>query len=193
LNNRYFLMRHGHSLANESGKILSNPKIGTKGWGLTEKGRKQIKEGVKKAIASGLLDKSVIVYSSDFSRAWESAVLAAELLGAPSPQKDIRLRERFFGDYEQTSDSNYEKVWAMDKENGANTQEGVESPDHVQGRIMTLIADLEERHKDCSILLVSHGDALQIGQTWFEGRLACQHRLLNHLETGEIRRVASPR
>jgi broad specificity phosphatase PhoE len=41
-------MRHGHSLANESGKILSNPKIGTKGWGLTEKGRKQIKEGVKR-------------------------------------------------------------------------------------------------------------------------------------------------
>lgn len=190
MNNYYYVMRHGNSKANEAGLIISNPAIGVlPEWGLTDLGREQVREGVDRALNDFLLNQSVIIYTSDFARALETAKLTANLLKSPSPRVDIRLRERFFGRFDQTSDSNYAKVWFHDENKGVNTKEGVESPDHVQKRIRSLIIELEESHRDCHIILVSHGDALQIAQTWFEGKPSHIHRSLKHLETGEIRQL----
>jgi broad specificity phosphatase PhoE len=63
----------------------------------------------------------------------------------------------------------------------------VESVNQVMSRVTELIIDLERRFADTSLLLVSHGDALQILQTAFAGRDASTHRQLQHLQTAEIR------
>ena len=39
LNNRYFAMRHGHSVGNQRGTIVSHPENGCGGFGLSELGR----------------------------------------------------------------------------------------------------------------------------------------------------------
>jgi len=40
-------MRHGHSEANEQGIIVSRPEIGTRRYGLTEKGRAQVEASAR--------------------------------------------------------------------------------------------------------------------------------------------------
>ncbi|MBN2625993.1 MAG: histidine phosphatase family protein [Spirochaetales bacterium] len=186
MNNRYYALRHGQSEANEAGRIVSHPDEGTAKWGLTPLGRRQIEEGMKKSD----LKETTLIITSDFLRARETAALAAEILGCPLPREDVRLRERYFGKYDGRDDSHYHRVWEHDEGNGNNREGNVESPEDVRARIALLVAELEENYLDRDILLVSHGDALQIGQTLFQGKESHEHRSLAHLETGEVRRLA---
>lgn len=185
MNNNYYVMRHGKSQANEAGVIISAPETGTVKWGLTDVGRDQISQ----SLTSSPLSKDTLIYTSDFLRTWESAQIVAEMLGCAQPIKDSRLRERFFGDYEEMSSDNYPLIWKEDEENNNNGDKGVESPLQVQERIKSIIADLERTHRNADILLVSHGDSLQIAQTFFQGKQACEHRSLDHLGTGEVRKL----
>ncbi len=184
LKNSYYLMRHGRSLANEEGIIISSPDNGCSGWGLADRGREQIRIALQK---QNILDRETLIYCSDFKRTRESADLAAEILGTPPPLTTVLLRERNFGSYEKTEDKNYQKVWDKDVDDPENSSCGVESPRQVRDRFLALLAELEERYKGRNILLVSHGDILQIALTWAEKRGPETHRSLKHLETAEIR------
>lgn len=64
MRNRYYLMRHGESLANVADKIISLPENGLEGYGLSELGQKQAWDSAK---ASGL-PATTIVVASDFLR-----------------------------------------------------------------------------------------------------------------------------
>lgn len=185
LSNDYYVMRHGHSLANQQGLIVSHPVNGCAGFGLSERGREQVRASLQH---NDLLDADTIVLSSDFSRAFESATIAADLLGCSTGvETDLRLRERDFGELELGPDSAYASVWEQDKQDPDGLFRGAESANQVMARITGLILDLEQRHVNATLLLVSHGDALQILQTAFAGRNASAHRQLQHLQTAEIR------
>ena len=56
-------------------------------------------------------------------------------------------------------------------------------------RTTALIADLERRYSGRDILLVSHGDTLQIMQAGFLRMDPSAHRRLPHLDTAEIRQL----
>ena len=56
-------------------------------------------------------------------------------------------------------------------------------------RTTALIADLEQRYSGRDILLVSHGDTLQILQAGFLRVDPSGHRRLPHLDTAEIREL----
>jgi probable phosphoglycerate mutase len=104
-------------------------------------------------------------------------------------QLDKRLRERFFGIYDNTSDENYNIIWKNDQENLIkNLNDQIESVESVRQRTTDLIKELEEKYENKIIFLVSHGDSLQILQTAFE-RIsnANQQRYLKHLERAEFR------
>ena len=94
LNNKYFALRHGESLANKKSIIASNPKYATTKFGLTEKGREQVKNAVS---ISKLIGKKVIIYSSDFLRTKETAETARKILKAKPIILSTKLRERYFG------------------------------------------------------------------------------------------------
>ena len=168
MNNRYYALRHGRSEANEAGLIVSHPEEGTKKWGLTPEGRRQVEKGVERSPLGG----NALIVTSDFVRARETAALASRVLGCAEPEEDSRLRERYFGSYDGKDDSHYALVWEEDEKDGDNKREGVESPREVAARIASLVAELEDRYAGRDIILVSHGDALQIGQAWFEGKEA---------------------
>jgi broad specificity phosphatase PhoE len=187
--NEYFLARHGHSLANEAGTILSDPEAGTTAFGLTEKGKTQVRASAEAAKESGMLDETALIISSDFTRARETAEIIAEVLGVSGVIFSEKLRERYFGDWERKSNSHYQDVWDEDVKDSSHTHNNVESVDAVRARATELIRELEGKHFGKVIILVSHGDALQILQTAFENVPGSAHRLLPHLGTAEIRKV----
>lgn len=189
LQNRYFVLRHGKSSANEYGIILSNPEEGVTNYGLTEEGKEQVRESVQGAKRKGIIDEKTIIYSSDFKRCRETSKIARDILQCGQIHLTEALRERYFGVWEKTSHSNYQKVWDLDAQNPNHNINNVESANDVLKRVMSLIYDLEEKYQNANILLVSHGDALQILQTAFNNLSPASHRQLPPLVTAEIREL----
>ena len=189
MRNTYYALRHGKSTANDEELIVSDPENGVPHYGLSEEGRRQIAGAIAEAIQSHTLDHTTLIVSSDFARTRETAEIAAGLLGTNDIIMTPKLRERFFGAWEKQHNSNYQKIWADDMLDGAHKNNGVESTREVLSRTTSLIRDLEDTYTGRNILLVSHGDALQILQTAFERVDSSSHRLIPHLETGEIRRL----
>jgi broad specificity phosphatase PhoE len=187
--NEYFVIRHGKSLANEREIIVSDPKEGVVGYGLTEEGKLEVARTVNEAKENNILDASAIIISSDFIRARETANIAAEILGVKEVIQTPKLRERYFGQWEATHNSNYQKVWDDDVKDHTHTANDVESVADVLARGIALIKELEEKYSSQRILLVSHGDTLQILQTAFKQEHPSKHRSLDHLGTAEIRRL----
>jgi broad specificity phosphatase PhoE len=186
LHNHYFVMRHGESKANIAGIIIASPENGLKGdYGLTKRGFLQ----AEYAAAQSSLGATTIIYSSDFSRAQQTAETVAHVIGAALPQTVAALRERYFGAFETQSNTHYQDVWVDDSVDAAHQNNGVEAVDHVVERSTAFILELEKKFRDETILLVSHGDTLQILQTAFEKIDCRQHRSLSHLETAEIREL----
>lgn len=187
LNNRYFAMRHGHSLANQRAIIVSQPENGLDGFGLSDRGRVQVRESLQSFDTSPV---DIIIVSSDFCRARESAEIAAQSLDAVEAiNLDPRLRERNFGELELTADSRYADVWQADAENPDHQLMGVESVNQVMKRVTSVILEYEEHCSNTCILLVSHGDALQILETAFARMDGSAHRQLEHLHTAQIREL----
>jgi len=189
LKNKYFIIRHGESKANVAHILLSHPKDGTVSFGLSPKGKKQVKVSVSKSKKEKLLDSDVIIYSSDFLRAKETAEIAQKLLGIKKINFHKKLRERYFGKFDKTSLDNIKIAWAHDEKDSDHKHKGVESPNKVLKRTLAVIAELDKKYKDKKILLVSHGDVLQILHTHFSKKPVSQHRKIPHLETAEIKEL----
>ena len=184
LANRYHAMRHGQSKANDAGVIVSGIDTDRGGdYGLSERGLRQADAAAQ---ACGL-PADTVIYSSDFSRARQTAEVVREHLGAPEVILTEALRERCFGDLEGTSVANYARVWTAEGAGGDHVRDGVEPAATVLDRTTALVADLERRYSGRDILLVSHGDTLQILQAGFARADPAGHRGLPHLETAEIR------
>ncbi|MGH3290447.1 MAG: histidine phosphatase family protein [Trebonia sp.] len=185
LANRFRAMRHGQSKANEAGVIVAAIESDRRGdYGLSELGLRQARAA---ADACGLPADTVIC-SSDFSRARQTAEIVRARLGAADVIVTEALRERCFGDLEGATVASYAKVWAAD-ETDAGHVNGVEPPAAVLDRVTAFVAGLERRHAGRDILLVSHGDTLQILQAGFLRLDPAQHRRLPPLGTAEIREL----
>lgn len=179
-------MRHGQSMANVRGIIVSDPGMGTLGeYGLSPAGRQQAIEAAKRSGLGAL----TVIFSSDFSRAAQTAQIVREYVGAERVGYAKALRERNFGTWEGTSCVNYARVWAADAQDPDDQAAGAEAASAVLDRVTAFVAALERAHEDRDILLVSHGDTLQILQAGFRRMSPAAHRSLPHLETAEIRRV----
>jgi broad specificity phosphatase PhoE len=196
LANTFSIMRHGQSRANVAGVIVSNIETDRQGdYGLSELGRVQ---ALETALGCGL-PTDTLICSSDFARARQTAEIVRAHLGAPEVTLAEALRERNFGVWEGSATANYARVWAADETDADQVGSGVEPVAAVLDRTTALIVDLERRYSGRHILLVSHGDTLQILQAGFLRLSPTRHRRLPALRTAEIRqlrleeRAASPR
>ncbi|KAK2432051.1 hypothetical protein QL285_030200 [Trifolium repens] len=76
------------------------------------------------------------------------------------------LRERYFGpSFELLSHDKYTEIWAIDEKDLFVGPEGGESVKDVASRLAKSMAVMESEFEGCAILVVSHGDPLQILQT----------------------------
>ena len=186
--NNCYVMRHGQSKANEQGIIVSRLATDQGGdYGLSELGREQAGDAARRCG----LGSATLIYSSDFARARQTAEIVRAELKAPPVTLAPALRERCFGDWEGMSAANYAAVWAADELDPGHREHGVEPPTAVLARAVALIDDLDKQHAGRDILLVSHGDTLQILLAGLAGGDPGRHRRLPHLGTAEIRRLAS--
>jgi probable phosphoglycerate mutase len=205
LSNSFFALRHGQSLANIAKIISSDPTISTIEHGLSDLGKRQA-QSAGEAFANEFASKEddcegVAVFSSDFTRARETAeIFAEELKKKKIPlyndkvQLETRLRERYFGKLNGGPDTRYQEIWDVDVKDANHNDFGVESANSVLERTSKLICELDDvlNHsgKKYKCVVVAHGDVLQILQTGFLKHIdASKHRSLEHLETATIREL----
>jgi probable phosphoglycerate mutase len=190
----FYALRHGESLANVAGIIVSDPQNGEAGYGLSDRGRSQAEQvdlSMITAVTQTNPAAKISIYASTFRRAFETASIVASRLQPPcTVNKENRLWERSFGQWELQSNTNYDKVWEQDAIDATACVYGEESVYAVRARLIELLREISSSHQpEDVVVLVSHGDTLQILQTLFEGVDASQHRSLKHLETCELRRL----
>lgn len=188
IRNVYYGMRHGESSANKLGIIVSDPERGKLAeFGLTDLGREQARISAENNFELGA---GTIIVCSNFSRAKETAEIIGKILGAEELIVIQNLRERYFGIYEGLSCCEYKKGWEEDERNVDYRGHFGESANDVLKRMATVIVMLEMNYIDKNILLVSHGDPLQILECYFKGLSPSHHRVMKHLKNAEIRRLS---
>jgi broad specificity phosphatase PhoE len=193
--NRIYALRHGLSIPNTKGVIVSRLENGVMARnGLSEMGRKQADEaGLKlKEFIDGC---QVVCYHSPFSRTTETALRAIHAAGVRKPLviSSEALRERDFGSFneEKPADEVYEKTWEQDRLTiESKAGDDGETLHNVQIRCLAFIKGLNDAHKGQGkvILLVSHGDTLSILESTLLGLDVRAHRDLAYA-TGELRRI----
>jgi len=186
LKNRYFSLRHGEAKSNVLGILVSDPQNGLNDFGLTDFGKQQVMEIIKN---QNFLDHKTIIYSSDFLRTKETAEIVQNILNTADVHLDFRLRERYFGDFEKMDFNYYQLISAKDVNNNAQQEHHAESILEVQDRITALVAELEEKYIGQNILLVSHGDPLQILEASFAVHEVFNHRYIIMPHKGELREL----
>ncbi|MCG6656595.1 histidine phosphatase family protein [Halomonas campisalis] len=164
-------MRHGHSQANASGVIISTPDRGLDAFGLSPQGREQL----DRVVAEWSWPAPTHILHSDFLRTAETAARVAEHFALPL-SGEPGLRERDFGELEGQPDSRYPDIWALDAADPTHRRFGVESVAAVARRMLGVIDGLERETRHATVLLVSHGDPLQILLTALAQRPLSQHR-----------------
>ncbi|WP_394209224.1 histidine phosphatase family protein [Enterovibrio calviensis] len=182
-NNTYLVIRHGQSQANVADIVVSDPAIGCVQYGLSPLGEQQAKTAAEQYSGAAITQ----IFTSDFTRTRETAAIVANTLNLPAPTEDIRLRERYFGEWEGKTSAAYEQVWAKDALTADNNENGVESTAQVRARALNAILEFDAKYHGEVILLVAHGDTLQILATAFNDLPPNKHRTLPHHETGELK------
>lgn len=123
-----------------------------------------------------------------FLRTTQTAGCVAERFGL-ALEAEPRLRERHFGAFEGESSEHYARVWEWDAADPDHSRQGVEAVSHVAARMQQVMTDWEARTTGETIVLVSHGDPLQILLTVLAGQPLTGHRQQPALEPASITRV----
>ena len=177
-------MRHGESVANVKGLIVSSPENALSGFGLTNHGSQQVTQ----AALNTRLDRETIIVSSDYRRALETAEIIKSAIDAISPISiDSRLRERDFGAYELQDHGHYQEIWQHDVNHPSESKSSVESVIDTLTRGLDVIASLDQEYQDKSILLVGHGDVLQMLMAHHHNINPRFHRSLSCMGNADIR------
>eukprot|EP00124_Ichthyophonus_hoferi_P001965 Ihof_evm8s119 gene=Ihof_evmTU8s119 len=112
LHNVFIIMRHGQSEANVAKLITSRPENAIPAYGLTDTGKEQARISgleIREWIKENRPQDDVEIHCSDFKRTRETAEVVRGVLGVDKINPNPALRERNFGDFELTSDDNYER------------------------------------------------------------------------------------
>ena len=150
----FHLLRHGeHGLA---GRVLPGRMPGV---GLSERGRAEIA-----AVAERLVDEGVAaLYASPLQRTRESAEIVAARLGLPIGFRDDVI-ELDFGEW---TGATFDAIRADPRWHAWRTHRslaripGGESMRQVQRRVVEALMEINERHLDETVAVVSHGDVIR--------------------------------
>ena len=155
LQNQIYVIRHGQSENNVLGIESCRFETQTK-YGLTDEGRAQVSESVHGA------PQFDIIYSSPFRRAIETGQIIAE---AQNVELSVEHDLHEFKLTTELDQQTYEaaEVIIQDPLNDINhTPFGDgESFDSMHQRIKQSLLDIDARHENATILLVSHGSPVE--------------------------------
>ena len=201
LHNRYFLVRHGESLLDTRGIVLSNPsfKYDTT-YGLTKLGISQMHLASKK-ITDEYDGAPSWLYTSNYQRSFQSSLIIREDLGMLFSQLRTEfsglLDPRKMGDLDYKSQELWKDVWARDLLDPTNTpppvpaslqpSASVESPRDLFRRALECFTRLESTYYGEDVILVSHQDTLSLFTASVMGTKLTDHHKDWAMELGEVR------
>jgi broad specificity phosphatase PhoE len=152
-----FLVRHGETEWNRIGRWQGKTDIP-----LSDVGRAQAQ-----ALAARLRDRGVTeIYTSDLSRARETAEIVASALGVTRINFDPRLRERGFGCFEgltrEECAERHTEAWQRYLADRRNTPTDAEPQEEVVARVVAALTSVAESGDRAGhVLVVSHGAAIR--------------------------------
>jgi probable phosphoglycerate mutase len=154
---RIIAIRHGETAWNVDTRIQGQLDIP-----LNETGRWQARR-LAAALAG---ETAAAVYTSDLSRAHETARFVAGALGREAVTHQ-GLRERGFGIFEGRTFAEIESAWPEDsmrwrKRDTGFAPSGGESLEQLHARVAATAHELAARHPGEQILLVAHGGVLDV-------------------------------
>lgn len=156
---KVILIRHGESTANKE-RIIQ----GHKDYPLTMQGEEQAKVLAKKMLENNFTCSAI--YSSDLTRAKQTAEIIAEALGCKEVIYDERLREMHLGDRQgKKSDALTEeenqlakKIW---QEHDLKFPGGGESVNEMKTRVKAAFDEIIQNHsEEETAVIVGHGGSL---------------------------------
>jgi len=166
----FYLVRHGEAEHNVLGILSSWPE--KRIFHLTENGKLRVS-----AVAEELSDKKIgKLYSSPITRTLETARIISERIGV-GITVDERLRETDFGVYDCGTFAARDEKYATDLDRLDTDIAEIEGLRHVRERIVSFLGDVMNRDAGEKIVIVSHGDPLEVmrgvllGQTLEESLL----------------------
>jgi broad specificity phosphatase PhoE len=177
------LARHGETDWNRDGRFQGHADTP-----LNDLGREQAR-----ALAEKMADVDVI-YSSDLTRAVETAQVVADRLGL-EVRVDSRLRERSFGRWEGLTRGEIEEAfrddyerWRTGKSFGA---EDAETHEAFAERIEAFLADVLAKHPDETVLVITHGGSIRVIQAVASGlNYPRDRRSIRAVANGSVARYA---
>ncbi len=190
--NKYFVMRHGEA-ENNAKNIYSSDRNKNH---LTEKGKSQVHETVEhlKNTCLRRQEKITQIFCSPFLRTRETADIVAEKIGFPKENIiiDERLHELEFGEFGERPVQDYwdfmeGKTWTFDTKipGGESFQDG-------KRRFGEFLYDIDQKYKNETILIVSHGLSLELIPAVIEGADKARSLEIFHSKiknkTGELHR-----
>ncbi len=183
---KIIMIRHGHSTANKEGLFA--------GWTdapLTETGKEQARlcaeffhclsdktGGACDGISKYGISKVDAVYSSDLSRAYDTSLAVAGVLGLPS-HKCEGLREIFGGEWESVPFAKLSEIYPHDYSVWMNhisraVCTGGESVKDFAERIRRAVTEIAERHDGGTVVIATHATPIRVICTLAAGRDASE-------------------
>jgi len=183
--NKYFVMRHGQAESNLLGVTSSNHK---NNHHLTDKGKKEVEDALKK------LKNIDLIFSSDFVRTKETAEMTAKHLEIKKVIYDERLREVNTGTFEGKAVKEYHAYFSSTEEKFIKPTPKGENLTDLKNRITEFIYEIEKKHSNKNILIISHEYPIWLLFAGAEGAdakkaIAMRGKKDDFLKTGEIKNL----
>ncbi len=148
--NTFVFMRHGEAENNTRHLINCWPE--PEKLPLTLKGNSQVRESAKKLKKEGI----DLIFASDVTRTKQTAEIVAKELGIQKIHFDPRLREFNFGDFNGRSYAEYAKYYSSRAEKFFKKTPNGENHTDLRKRAYEFLKDIDARHKNKKILVVTH-------------------------------------
>jgi broad specificity phosphatase PhoE len=182
---RLVLVRHGETEWNRDGRWQ-----GGSDTQLNDLGREQAR-----MLAKELDDRIDVVYSSDLSRARETADIVASKLGL-EVRVDPRLRERSFGSWEGLTTAEIEERFADShrrwRDGASAGADDAETFEDFFTRVNGFLADLLRLHAGENVLVISHGGSIRVIHAIAAGvDYVRDHRLIPSVPNCAVARYAA--
>ena len=186
--NTYFVIRHGEAETNAKGVV--NWKIEGK-YPLTKKGVEQVRMAAKDLKEKGI----ELIIASPLERTKESAHIIAEELGINGSTVifDPRIAEVNTGEFDGRPVDEYRRQFSSTLEKFTERSPGGETLEEMRTRCGEFLYDIDEKHKEKKILIVTHEyvswmfDCVTAGATNEESAKIRDARGDDYIENAEVR------
>jgi isoleucyl-tRNA synthetase len=160
--NKFIFVRHGESETNVEGIVNCDP---AQEYHLTDKGKEEVKN------SCGKIHKADAMYVSPYIRTKETAEIMAESLGFAKEKivTDERLSEFNFGDLNGKKFSEYLEYEEKNIHSYDTSFPGGESYNDAKKRFGDFIYEIDSKHKNETIVVVTHGIGLEVAKAILEG------------------------